>query len=283
MCIPDVLSQQPVLESPWMGTKTCQAQQLRNESCHCCFLCALCLVGHNGNTRLEKHCQICLLPQSSEKIPTLLSATLRSWDVLCSSCSRVPAKDSLVVHGVLSLTWTLLPRVVEFASSPCWIATCFKTLAGLWPAFRRLWDVPVCSLLWCSVHDDSVRFWIDTRQEHERTIMNISWPKPWQTRGCSISDDVSRAVGKNSTSDRLVTPAGRCARMNQRSATVSAARTTGGKSTFFSNILGKGDDTGGGEGKKVKEGLFYHLFSPCQNHGRRHRQSSTTLKKNLVS
>ena len=41
-----------------------------------------------------------------------------------------------------------------------------------------------------------------------------------------ISNDVSHAVGKNCTSDRSV-------RMKKRSATVSVARTTGGKRTFF--------------------------------------------------
>ena len=116
-----------------------------------------------------------VLPSASEQDVMFLGAILRSWDVLFSSCSRVPAKDSLVVRGVHSQVF-VLPRLVEVASSPCWFAACFKKLARTLAGLLRFSRTVRCSckfLVGCSVKDGSVCFGIDTGQEHERTIMNI--------------------------------------------------------------------------------------------------------------
>ena len=150
---------------------------------------------HKTRKGFQSH--TCFL-QPTEQHVMFLGAIMPSWDVLCSSCSRVPAKDSLVVHRVISHVF-VLPRLMEVASSPCWFAACFHALATLWPrcfGFRRHLAVPASFLLRCSVQGGWVCFVIDTAQEHERTIMNLSWTKPRQTRGCPISDDVSHAVGK---------------------------------------------------------------------------------------
>ena len=74
--------------------------------------------------------------------------------------------------------------------------------------------------------------------------------------------------------------------MKQRSATVSVAWTTGDKRTLlFSNMLGEDDDTGGRGRERRREGRFYHLFCPSQNHfayGRSHTQSATSEEKSCV-
>ena len=67
-------------------------------------------------------------PSPSEQDVMFFGAILRSWDVLCSSCSRVPVKDSLVEHGVLS-------RVAVASTSH---GGCLKSLLVLLRASTRL-------------------------------------------------------------------------------------------------------------------------------------------------
>ena len=166
-----------------------------------------------------------------------LGAILRSWDVLCSSRSRGPAKDSLVVHGVLSrvavastshggcLKSLLVSCVLQHTCKEC------GRVVAVFADCALFLQVSCCGVR--SMMAGCVLGSIPG-MKHERTIMNISWTKPCQTPGCPISDDVSHAVGKKCKSDRSLTPAGPCAKKNQRSATVSVARarTTCGKSTF---------------------------------------------------
>ena len=176
-------------------------------------------------------------PSPSEQDVMFLGAILRSWDVLCSSCSRVPAKDSLVEHGVLSLVDvpstsrggcfkpSLVCCVLQHACKECgWVVAVFTDYA----LFLQVSCCGVRSMMAGCVLGSI------PGKKHERTIMYISWTKPCQTPGCPISDDVLHEAGKNCTSDRSLTPAGPCAKKNQRSATVSVARarTTCGKSTF---------------------------------------------------
>ena len=200
-----------------------------------------------------------VFPPASEQDVMFLGAIMPSWDMLCSSCSRVPGKDSLVVHRVISHVF-VLPRLMEVASSPCWFAACFHALARLWPrcfGFRRHLAVPASFLLRCSVQSGWVCFVIDTGQEHERTIMNMSWTKPWQTRGCPISDDVSHAVGKKQN-QRSFGDTCRTLRQDEskkcHSERGSAYRR---KENPFCSTPFFCEDHFTGVGKR---GLFYHLF-----------------------